>query len=291
MNPMWRWQFFDDEEIDAYLKIHFDSDLLRVFRAFPLGVMRADTWRYAVLFIEGGLYTDLDTECCIALDDWLPCDAQLVVGVEVDDAHFCQWTVAAAPRQIILKTTLELIVTRAWNGVDTSNPHFVHYHTGPSIWTDAFRQHFEAPSVSLPELTRIAAQSTDGIVVLKPGALRDQYVRHEFGSQCWRDETDYFSWVAEADNYLPVNRTRPQGRDGWQMGIDDDGYYLYHRDTLCRLNCNDITAWLYDYFDGTRSVGNAIAELKSQVPDAPDDVDSQVRSILRKLARLGVIII
>ncbi len=39
-----------------------------MFRAYPLGVMRADFWRYAILFAHGGLYADMDCRCvCVCV--------------------------------------------------------------------------------------------------------------------------------------------------------------------------------------------------------------------------------
>ena len=42
------------------MKASFDNETYTAYRSFPLGVMRADMWRYAVLYKRGGLYADVD---------------------------------------------------------------------------------------------------------------------------------------------------------------------------------------------------------------------------------------
>jgi mannosyltransferase OCH1-like enzyme len=41
-----------------------------MIRNFPKGVMKADFWRYAVLYFYGGVYTDIDTDPYKSIRDW-----------------------------------------------------------------------------------------------------------------------------------------------------------------------------------------------------------------------------
>jgi mannosyltransferase OCH1-like enzyme len=41
-----------------------------MFRNYPLGVMRADFWRYLIVYIFGGFYTDIDTIPIQKFTDW-----------------------------------------------------------------------------------------------------------------------------------------------------------------------------------------------------------------------------
>ncbi len=38
------------------------TQVAQVWQSYPLGVMRADMWRYAALFINGGIYADMDVK-------------------------------------------------------------------------------------------------------------------------------------------------------------------------------------------------------------------------------------
>jgi hypothetical protein len=47
LNPEYDHFLLDDEEVDQFVKLHFNASVLEGFRAMPLGVMRADVFRYA----------------------------------------------------------------------------------------------------------------------------------------------------------------------------------------------------------------------------------------------------
>lgn len=76
--------------------------------------MRSDILRYLYLYLEGGVYSDIDTVALKPINDWVPPEfrdrARLIVGIEYDRrdndygwaeiphwVQFCQWTIAAAP--------------------------------------------------------------------------------------------------------------------------------------------------------------------------------------------------
>ena len=41
----------------------FDPKVYAIYSTFPIGVMKADFFRYAVLLAHGGIYADVDTAC------------------------------------------------------------------------------------------------------------------------------------------------------------------------------------------------------------------------------------
>lgn len=102
LNPGWRHEFHDDTDIEAYVRSSWGERMAAFHAALPLGVMKADLWRYLILCDKGGVYSDVDTVCLEPLDRWIdggrPRGADvLIVGLE-NPAHFCQWTIAATPR-------------------------------------------------------------------------------------------------------------------------------------------------------------------------------------------------
>ena len=65
-------------------------------------------------------------------------DCDVIIGLE-NDVHFCQWTFASTPGHPFLARVLELINERARvpDFPRTDLPDFVHFHTGPGVFTDA----------------------------------------------------------------------------------------------------------------------------------------------------------
>lgn len=61
--PNTTFRHHDDQEAAAFVLDVYGQDIYDAFNSFPLGVMRADFWRYAVLYAYGGIYADLDTKC------------------------------------------------------------------------------------------------------------------------------------------------------------------------------------------------------------------------------------
>jgi len=62
LNPPMEWRLFDDAACEA-LVAEVAPEHLDAYRAFPFPVMRADYFRYAAIYRDGGLYADVDMEC------------------------------------------------------------------------------------------------------------------------------------------------------------------------------------------------------------------------------------
>jgi len=60
LNPTYKHELYDDNECKEFLKKHFDPKVLKAFNKFRPGAFKADLWRYAILYIHGGIYADID---------------------------------------------------------------------------------------------------------------------------------------------------------------------------------------------------------------------------------------
>ena len=67
-HPDWDYDFFTDETINVYVKSHFPNYYRRVFSKYQGQIERVDAFRIITLFLEGGVYCDLDGECLKPLD-------------------------------------------------------------------------------------------------------------------------------------------------------------------------------------------------------------------------------
>jgi len=150
----------DDESAENFIHRVYGDEVLAIYQSFPLPVMRADFWRYAKIYAEGGVYGDIDTELLRPLNRWFPPtvikgeagppdpsvyenldwdDCAMVVGLE-NNVHLCQWVFVANPGHPLLRAVLEEIILRAKDGIDTSDPNFVHRYTGPGVFTTGITQ-------------------------------------------------------------------------------------------------------------------------------------------------------
>jgi len=120
-------------------------------------VLRADFLRYLLLAIEGGVYSDMDTEMLKPLYEWVPDEyksrTKLIVGLEADqsppvpgttyEVQFCQWTLAGAAGHPVFWTMVERILEEVrkrpfespMKSVDYSDDEVLDI-TGPAGWTE-----------------------------------------------------------------------------------------------------------------------------------------------------------
>lgn len=287
MNPRWRAVLCDDEEIDDLIASHFGRTLLDAFRAMPVPVMRADIWRYAVLHVEGGVYADLDAECTRPIDDWIRPGADIVIGLE-NDVHFCQWTIAAAPGTALSAHALDLVLERWHDGIDTSRKHFVHYHTGPGLWTDAVRRLLGGEG-DARTLFRNFQGTRDDVQLLDTDAFNGKYVRHHYGSRRWRGEVHYASWLDDRERLYLLRHARPRRRRAWSLHRSADGYDIVHDRYAHSVRCNESAAWVFSRCDGTCTVLEMIEELRGALAHPPVDLESEVCDSLKLLRRHSLI--
>jgi len=216
LNPRWRHEFYDDTDIEAYVRSSWGKRMAAFHAALPLGVMKADLWRYLILCDKGGVYTDVDTVCLEPLDRWidgsrLRCADVLIVGLE-NMTHFCQWTIAATPGHPALEHVAAFLLKNFESrGIDITYEHFVHATTGPAIWTEALSEYLGEggnPNACLihyryreDAMFRKSCHQK-GVFLMDDRFFAGRKVRHEYGSQRFRD---YDRWTVLA---LQL-RTRP----------------------------------------------------------------------------------
>ncbi len=197
----WEYRLLNDREIDAYVRMRGSTDEYAAFSNLPLGVMKADFWRYFVLLKEGGIYSDIDTVANDRPENWTGDGTTLVVGVEDTREFFCQWTIAAPPNHPVLRIALDLIVDRVHLNPDYRSRGAVHHLTGPKLWTDAIKQYlaFEGgPEIAMSQAEQIQLDrelwARRNMLIHPWHVLCCSAVSHLFASKRWLDLPGYESW-------------------------------------------------------------------------------------------------
>ncbi|KEF57747.1 uncharacterized protein A1O9_05667 [Exophiala aquamarina CBS 119918] len=133
-NPMHRYELLTDENSLSYVKHHFGPtgldrpDIVHVYQTLNAKIIKADLLRYLVMYVEGGLYADIDVECLKPIELFVPNrynekELDLVVGVETDMPEFkdhpilgqkaqslVQWTFMGKPRLSVMMRLIENII-------------------------------------------------------------------------------------------------------------------------------------------------------------------------------------
>lgn len=134
---------------------------MEAYFSLPIPVLKADFFRYLILFARGGIYADIDTEALRPAHAWLPETSPantvgLIVGIEADPTRedwaiwyarrvqFCQWVMRAKVGHPVLRETIaritEMTLKRKEEGllsIEGMKSLSIIEWTGPAVWTDA----------------------------------------------------------------------------------------------------------------------------------------------------------
>ncbi|RDW95141.1 putative glycosyl transferase [Coleophoma crateriformis] len=133
-NPGYRYEVLTDGNDMHYVETHFGPnalnrpDIVYIYRTLTARIIKADILRYLIMYIEGGLYVDIDVEALKPVERFIPDryvekDIDMVIGVEIDQPHFvnhtilgpksqsfCQWTFMCKPRLPVMLKLVDNII-------------------------------------------------------------------------------------------------------------------------------------------------------------------------------------
>jgi alpha 1,6-mannosyltransferase len=146
-NPEYSHYLFDDRDIESYIREKWDPDYFLFFQSLPIGAMKADLWRYLILATEGGIYTDIDSICLLPIQSW-PIPGRtthshvLILELDADQSHFCQWTFAASPKHPAMYSVCHYLLSQ-WRqrGIlrNSEGTIDVLRTTGPIVFSEAIK--------------------------------------------------------------------------------------------------------------------------------------------------------
>jgi hypothetical protein len=83
MNSDYSFFFFDDRRMAEYMDAHYAAHpILKVFQNVRIPVVRADIWRYCILYREGGVYCDIKSAVKVPLSELLHDDFSELISFE-----------------------------------------------------------------------------------------------------------------------------------------------------------------------------------------------------------------
>ncbi|OJJ51721.1 hypothetical protein ASPZODRAFT_55299 [Penicilliopsis zonata CBS 506.65] len=133
-NPGHRYEVLTDQNDLYYVETYFGPDgfnrpdIVAMYRALTAKIIKADLLRYLVMYVEGGVYTDIDVEALKPIQRFIPerfdeRDINMIIGVEIDEPalkdhailgpksqSFCQWTFVCKPGLPVMMTLVDHIL-------------------------------------------------------------------------------------------------------------------------------------------------------------------------------------
>lgn len=137
LNPEYDIILYDDKDIDEFIKINFDEFIYNCYSQLNVGASKADFWRYCILYKNGGIYLDIDSDITSPLSQLIKEDDQCIITREGNPGIFNNWIMIFEKGHPILART---IYNCCYNIINkTSND--ICYLTGPAgPFTDAINQ-------------------------------------------------------------------------------------------------------------------------------------------------------
>jgi len=135
----WEYSFYNDEDAAKLLAEHFPPEVREAYDALVPGAYKADLFRYCVLFIFGGVYSDVDVMLSADLDVLIEDNIGFMVPVDEPgrstNAGSCLWNgfLAASPGHPFLARTIQSVVNNVRNratSVDIDDmlcPDYIHH--------------------------------------------------------------------------------------------------------------------------------------------------------------------
>jgi mannosyltransferase OCH1-like enzyme len=212
-NPEWTHGYMSGQDREDFFKEHFDTKTYETYVNLPLGVMKAGLWRFAILYIHGGIYTDMDTHCKAPVDTWLNSEYDMILDIERDTPWLATQTIASKAGHPLLKAAIDLCVERCSDGIIQHN-HMVHYYTDVQMFTDALYKKLGVEPYAkhinewAPELMEMAFLKENKVKILhgeEARRLLDKDVVHLY----WGDDREA-GWIAWKKDPR-VNESYPNG--------------------------------------------------------------------------------
>lgn len=114
MNPDWVVDINDDHDIDTYLQSMLDTKDYQQIKDDHV-VAKCDLWRLLKIYVEGGVYLDLDRYYNIPMSDVIKENVKCIIPTYVD-SDFSHDIMISAPTNPIFAKAIELNLSRRHQG-------------------------------------------------------------------------------------------------------------------------------------------------------------------------------
>lgn len=162
LNPDLGFVFFDAAERDRYMEESWgDRPIYEIYQRSEFKQMKADIFRYCVLYERGGYYLDINKACMVQLSSFHDDEDHALIAFEANDCNIpppleaidrldfpekyvVQWSFGFAPRHPLLNSVIASIENYApfFSGRIFSNPKLgVLMFTATGMFTKAVRQY------------------------------------------------------------------------------------------------------------------------------------------------------
>jgi mannosyltransferase OCH1-like enzyme len=108
-NPDWEYRYVSAKERADFVLNNFGDEWFNIYKSYKANVLRADLWRYMCLYINGGLYSDLDIKCNKPIEKFFDLNNNFIASEEPFGPGYSQMIFASSLKNVFLENILKNI--------------------------------------------------------------------------------------------------------------------------------------------------------------------------------------
>ena len=142
-NTNYEYILYDNNECKEFIRSFFDSKVIDAYYKLRYGALRADLWRYCILYKYGGVYADLDTLCLDSIDNFITNKTEIMVPKDLwNSYHIFNSFIAIVPNHPIMDYCIKKIVNNVQNKINYPDKRDV---TGPGVLGKSINKYLNRP--------------------------------------------------------------------------------------------------------------------------------------------------
>ena len=154
ININYGYMYWNDDDCYTFIKDNFDKSVLEAYNMLYAGAYKADIFRLCVLYIYGGIWTDISSLCEVSLDKVINNENLIIVkdtdAVQTKYGNIYQAFIISEPKNNIILYILQFTVNRVINHEEFNNnyPQVINQTlgvTGPTIFAMGFNSFIDRP--------------------------------------------------------------------------------------------------------------------------------------------------
>jgi len=175
LNPSYSYRLYDDSECLSFLKENYGNNVVSAYESLNIGSAKADLWRYAILYMNGGVYLDIDSEIYSNLDSLIAEDDVAIISREKNPNKFVQWCLMFDKKHPILENTLKKCVFNILNRTTED----IFKLTGPDVYSQSIREVLQPSNLDI--------YYTDDLIIndkLKNNKIKAKFYSFDYKNYC-----------------------------------------------------------------------------------------------------------
>lgn len=109
---------YSDKECLEFIEKHFEPNVANAFKCLKPGAYKSDLWRYCILYINGGVYSDIKLEFHMPLKDILEEQPKIfIIDYDTDKGPLSIWNgfIASPPGNPVFRSCIDEIIVNCKN--------------------------------------------------------------------------------------------------------------------------------------------------------------------------------